>query len=304
MSNIKSETDEYWRSQVETIRDDSIHGSMYLGDAALRVIEDIVTKRLYRNRTELLQLLSKLGNALVRAKPLMAIIFTRTHRIIEFIQSIPKEEKKIEKIIELTLNEINLIREEAAERQKLITRFGARLILDQHVILTHSASSIVESVFLEAKRLRKRFRVICTESRPRFEGVQLAKKLAKAGIKTLIIPDADITRGVNQAHYVFTGADRITENSFINKTGTGAIGVLTEKFEKPFYIAASTDKILLKRTYPVRFRSTNERELLDKPRENLKVQNYYFEEIPIQYLHKIVCETGIFEKVEFIERFL
>lgn len=304
MSKVKSETDEYWRPLVEEIRNDSVHGSMYLGDEVLKIVEEIIEKRLYRNRTELLQLLSKLGNALVRAKPLMAIIFYRSHRIIEFIQSIPKEEKNIEKIIELTLNEINTIRKESAERQKQITRYGARLILDQHIILTHSASSIVESVFLEAKRLRKRFRVICTESRPRFEGIELAKKLAKAGIKTLVIPDADITRAVNQAHYVFTGADRITENSFINKTGTGAIAVLTEKFDKPFYIAASTDKILLKRIYPLRFHSVNKQEIVEKPEGNLKVQNYYFEEVPIEYLHKVVCEVGIFEQNEFVDRFL
>ncbi len=295
---------EYWRPQVQEIQEDSIHSSAYLADKALNIIEEYIHKRLYRNRTELIQNLSKLGNALVRAQPLMALIYNRAHRIIEFIQEIPREEKDINVIREMVLKEIQQIRTDFIERQKSITRLGARLILDQHTVLTHSASSVVENILLEAKRQRKRFRLICTESRPRYEGVELAKKMARAGIRTRLIPDADITRAVNDAHFVLTGADRVTENTFVNKTGTGALAVLAKELNKPFYIAVDTDKILLKRVYPTRFRSVHEQEILAEEVPNLTVQNYYFEEVSLSYLHKIISETGIYEVEEFIERFL
>jgi translation initiation factor 2B subunit (eIF-2B alpha/beta/delta family) len=295
---------EYWRPQVQEIQEDSIHSSAYLADKALDIIEEYIHKQLYRNRTELIQNLSKLGNALVRAQPLMALIYNRAHRIIEFIQEIPREEKDINVIREMVLKEIQQIRTDFIERQKSITRLGARLILDQHTVLTHSASSVVENILLEAKRQRKRFRLICTESRPRYEGVELAKKMARAGIRTRLIPDADMTRAVNDAHFVLTGADRVTENTFVNKTGTGAIAVLAKELNKPFYIAVDTDKILLKRVYPTRFRSVHEQEILAEEVPNLTVQNYYFEEVSLSYLHKIISETGIYEVEEFIERFL
>ena len=65
-----------------------------------------------------------------------------------------------------------------------------------------------------------------------------------------------------------------------------------------------TDKILLKRTYPTRFRSVHEQEILEEQIPNLTVSNIYFEEIELSYLHKIISETGIYEVEEFVERFL
>ncbi len=302
--SIDEKKQEYWRPQVDEIENDSLHGSQYLAEETLKVIEDFIQRQEYRNRTELIQSLSKLGNALVRAKPLMALIYSRAHRILDYIQTLPKEERDIVSIKDNVLEEIKKIRTESAEKQKIITRLGARLILDQHVVLVHSASSIVEAILREARRLKKRFRLICTESRPMFEGTQLAKRMAKAGIKTTLIPDSDITRAVQNAHFVLTGADRITENTFINKTGTGAIAIIADQLNKPFYIAADSDKILLKRTYPVRFRSVNHDQLCKGSINNITIQNNYFEEIPTRLLHKIICEVGIFERDEFFERFL
>lgn len=301
---MSNDENEYWRSQVEEIRSDYEHGSNYVAEEALKIIEEYIKKNQYHNRTGLLQSLSKLGNALVRVKPLMALVYSNAHRIIEFIQSIPKEERDIERIRNLTLEETSKIRQESLENFKKIQRLGTKLILDQHIILTHSASSNVEAILSEAKRLKRRFKLICTESRPRLEGVQLAKRMAKAGIKTKLIPDSDISRAIDEAHFVLTGADRITENTFINKTGTLALGILAKEYNKPFYIAADTTKILLKRTYPVRFRSVNEEEITKSTMDRLTIQNIYFEEIPLEYVHKIITAKSIFERTEFVERFL
>jgi translation initiation factor 2B subunit (eIF-2B alpha/beta/delta family) len=295
---------EYWRPEVEKIDEDADHGSLHLADKALSIVQEFVERQLYRNRTELLQSLAKLTNALVRAKSLMALIHYRTHRLLDFIQSIEKEERDINKIKQLTLDEIKAIHKETQDKYKVMTRLGARLIMDQHIVLTHSSGSIIESILLEAHRHKKKFRLICTESRPRFEGAELARRMAKAGIKTKLIPDADITRALHDANFAITGIDRITENSIINKTGTAAIAIISNELNKPFYVVGETTKILLKRTYPARFSSTHETEIQTKSAKNLTVQNIYFEEIPLSYVKKIVCEEGIFETEDFMERFL
>ena len=307
MSNnppASQESMEYWREDVAKIRDDSVHGSIYLSYQALDIVEEFVKRQMYRNRTELIQALSKLSNALVRAKPLMALIFNRTRAVLQFIQNIPREEKDIDVIKKETLEEIERIRNKAAENVKEITRWGGRLILDHHIILTHSASSVVESILLLAKQQKRRFRVICTESRPLNEGTQMAIRLAKAGIKVRLIPDADIARAVNDSHFVLTGTDRFTETTFINKTGTHAIATLAKEMNKPLYIAGESDKVLLKRTYPVRFTPNDPRELVDKKVTNLQVDNIYFEETPIEYADKVILEDGVFELKEFIDRYL
>ncbi len=295
---------EYWRTEVDGIRADLTHGSMYLAEEALNIIERFIEKQLYNNRTELFQSFSKLVNALVRAKPLMALIFTHSHRILKFIEAIPKDERNIRKVKKLVLQEILTIRQEAATREKAIVKLGSRMILEQHTILTHSSSRIVEAVIMEAKRLKKHFRVICTESRPLLEGSEMAVRLAKAGIKTRLIPDADLTRIMPEVNFILTGVDRITETSYINKTGTFNAAIIAREKDTPFYMAADTAKILPKRVYPAKFTSTSEKDIWTRKHANLTVENFIFEEIPLTYVNKIVCETGIFETEEFIKRYL
>ena len=295
---------EYWWNEIEEIKADNSHGSVYLSNQAVNIVEEFIARNSYRNRTELLQSLSKLNNALVRAKPLMALIYNRTRNVLEFIHDMPKEEKDIQTIRSAALKSIKDQRSSAEKNLKAITRFGARLIMEHHVVLVHSASKIVESILLEARRLRKRFKVICTESRPLNEGSQMAYRLSKAGIKTKLITDADITRAINEANFVLTGTDRITETAFINKTGTHTLAILADKVNKPLYVAGETDKILLKRTYPVRFSQQNFQEVYDEKNSNLTVSNIYFEEIPLSFVDKMIIEDGIFELKEFIDRYL
>ena len=226
----------------------------------------------------------------------MALIYNRTLEVVNFIQNIPKEQKNIEIIKKATLEEIQRIRKRAEQSTKNVVKLGGRLILEHNTLLTHSASSIVESVLLEARKQKKRFKVICTESRPLFEGAAMAKRLAKAGVKVTLIPDADIARAIEESHFVLLGTDRFTETHFINKTGSFAIGCLAKYMNKPLYIAGESDKVLLKRNYPVRF-------LPEAPEEVLK-EKIYFEEAPIEFVDKIVLEDGIFERKEFIDRYL
>lgn len=295
---------EYWRSEVAQIKEDNIHGSVYLANQALNIVEEFINRELYNNRTELLQSLSKLSNALVRAKPLMALIFNRTRRVIDFIQDIPKEEKDIQGIKLAALDKIKQLRKEAEQKVDKITLLGARMIMDQHSILVHSYSKIVYSILEKAGEMKKRFRVICTESRPINEGSKMALQLSKAGVKTSLIPDADVARAVDEANFIMTGTDRFTETSFISKTGTHTLAILAQAMNKPLYIAGETDKILLKRTYPVRFSQSKATEILKEKHANLSVRNTYFEETPLSHVSKIIIEDGIFELKEFIDRYL
>ncbi|MCB0268872.1 MAG: hypothetical protein KDH95_11980 [Calditrichaeota bacterium] len=295
---------EYWRDDVAKIRDDSTHGSIFLANIALDVVEEFVQKQLYRNRTELIQALSKLRNALVRAKPLMALIYNRTFHVLKFIQDIPKEQKDIDIIKQSTLDEIARIRAQGVKNAASVAKFGCRLILEHHTVLTHSSSSVVESILMAARKQKKRFRVICTESRPLNEGAAMAKRLAKAGVKVKLIADADIARAVEESNFVLTGTDRFTETHFVNKTGTFAIGCLAKYMNKPMYIAGESDKVLLKRTYPVRFLPDEPKELFSDKVTNLQVDNFYFEESPLSFADKIVLEDGIIELKEFIDRYL
>ena len=124
MSNNELEDKEYWRSQVAELKSDYNHGSLFLASESLKIIEEFIAKQLYRNRTELIQALSKLSNALVRAKPYMALIYNHSHEIIDFIQDIRKEERNIVKIKNLSLEKISQIRQLVDQNFKKIARLG------------------------------------------------------------------------------------------------------------------------------------------------------------------------------------
>ncbi len=92
---LRKEQEEYWREEVEQLKADFTHSSSELGTEVLNIIERFVQKQLYRNRTELFQSYSKLMNAIVRAKPLMALFYTYSHRIFDFIEALPKDDRDI-----------------------------------------------------------------------------------------------------------------------------------------------------------------------------------------------------------------
>ncbi|MFH1294498.1 MAG: hypothetical protein ABIH90_00975, partial [Candidatus Aenigmatarchaeota archaeon] len=61
---------------------------------------------------------------------------------------------------------------------------GAHEIENGDVIMTHCHSHDVMAIFAEAKRMKKDFTVIVTETRPMYQGTKTASELLKMGIKT------------------------------------------------------------------------------------------------------------------------
>ncbi|NJL34076.1 MAG: hypothetical protein HC893_09695, partial [Chloroflexaceae bacterium] len=54
------------------------------------------------------------------------------------------------------------------------------LILDHVIVMTHSRSTTVRAALFHASRAQRRFQVVCSESRPIYEGRTLATELAEA----------------------------------------------------------------------------------------------------------------------------
>ncbi|KAF6002047.1 Eukaryotic translation initiation factor 2B, subunit 4 delta, 67kDa [Cyanidiococcus yangmingshanensis] len=82
------------------------------------------------------------------------------------------------------LNDIDaFIEERIVFALETIFEAGAERIRDGDVVLTYDASYAVESILLRAMRkLKRRFRVIVLDSRPRYRGHALANRLLQHGI--------------------------------------------------------------------------------------------------------------------------
>ena len=78
------------------------------------------------------------------------------------------------------LKDLDSTREQTAE-------IGAKRIKDGSIVFTHCHSSTVTRLLAKAKEDGKNFSVICTETRPAFQGRITAEELVNFGIETTFI---------------------------------------------------------------------------------------------------------------------
>ena len=129
-------------------------------------------------------------------------------------------------------------------------------------------------------------------------------ELSQKGIPCVLTTDAMMGQILNEVNMVISGADRIYESGFVNKTGTMPLAITSKIFQIPFYVAAETDKILKEIDRSLRFYPQNPNEVYTGKNSNLTISNYYFEEIPFDYVTKIICEDGVFDTGEFSSWYL
>jgi ribose 1,5-bisphosphate isomerase len=177
-----------------------------------------------------------------------------------------------------------------------IAEIGSKRIRDGMVVFTHCHSSTVTNILRKAKEDGKTFEVICTETRPVFQGRITAKELLSFGIKTTFIVDSAARSFIRNADIVIVGADAITsEGNIINKIGTGTIALVAHEARKPFYVVAE----LLKfdpATVCGEYEKIEERspdEVWKDAPEKLEIHNPAFDVTRRNFIHGIICEEGI-----------
>lgn len=169
--------------------------------------------------------------------------------------------------------------------KEIAQKLAANEDLNDKKILLHSQSGTVQQVLIQLKKQHQHnFDIFQTESRPNFEGRYQAEVLNKYFPVTLF-PDADMARMVDKCDYIILGADVLTNNFFINKTGSYLLWLCAQHFKKKLLIITDSRKVVkeneeifkekVKQEYP-------QDEIWNKKSENIKILNRYFEMIPIK----------------------
>jgi ribose 1,5-bisphosphate isomerase len=182
------------------------------------------------------------------------------------------------------------------DSKQKIAEIGARRIRNNSVILTHCHSSTVTYLLQRAKQEGKTFEVICTETRPVFQGRMTAKEMLKLGLKTTFIIDSAVRFFMNQVDLAIVGADAITsEGNVINKIGTSTVALVAHESRTPFYVVSELLKFDPATMYgdyeKIEERSPDEI-WKDAPR-NLLIRNPAFDVTRRDFIHGIICEEGI-----------
>ena len=187
---------------------------------------------------------------------------------------------------------------ELRQVQKASALRAARLVTDGDTVATYSSSSTVLAALLACRRAGRRIRVLCSESRPRREGCQLAERLAEADVPVELFTDAGLFSALASADtapdLVLAGCDAILPRCFVNKAGTGALLAAARRSGVPFYVVADSFKFLSKGLAPwFRIRQQSPAEIWRAPRKNITLRNFYFEKVPLRGCSAVITETGL-----------
>jgi translation initiation factor 2B subunit (eIF-2B alpha/beta/delta family) len=164
------------------------------------------------------------------------------------------------------------------------------------LLLTHSSSSTVVAALLRAKDAGKRFGVVCTESRPQYEGVALARKLAAAGIEVEVIADATAAVFIHGFYTLLIGADAITSEGVVNKVGTLGMALAAKQLGLPVYCLAGTEKFLPQgATFEIEEKDPTEIAPLEPLMRGF---NVYFDQTPLELITRFFTEEGTLTAAE------
>jgi len=289
---------------TEQIKSDKKSGSHKLSLLTLKALKEFIESSTVKDKMKLADDLNQVVKDLIKPKKNIVLMQKKASTVVYYLKRLTKTNKGISEIKKQVCEKIDEIIKDSENKHEKIGELGSRLIFDSCKILTISSSSLIKMIFLSALKSNREFEVYCLESRPMLEGQEFAVSLAKAGIETHIITDAMMGKILPEVNMVFSGADRLYESGLVNKVGTLPLAISAQKLNIPFYVACETDKILKEIDRTIRFYQEDPKEIFDKKVKRVSIHNYYFEEIPYDYVTKLICEEGIFEMHEFVKWYL
>lgn len=141
----------------------------------------------------------------------------------------------------------NFIREKITVADQVIANSAAQKIQDGDVIVTYAGSSIVKQTLLTAHKQGKRFRVSVIDSRPLFEGKNLARALAQHGLEVQYTLIHGLSHAIKDATKVFLGAHAMTGNGRLySRVGTALVAMSAKErsggVEVPVIVCCETVK--------------------------------------------------------------
>jgi len=190
-------------------------------------------------------------------------------------------------------------------RSRLTGNFGADLLKDRDVILTHCfPGSGLLHMLIRAMEQGKAIEVVACETRPYLQGARLtAWAVSELGVPVTLISDnmASYCMNSGMINKVFTAADRIaTDGTVANKIGTLQLAIAAGYCGIPFYVlgyGGPDKKTAGAGDIPIEIRDPEE--VLCFKGERItgeKVKGFYpaFDITPARLVKGIVTDRGIF----------
>ena len=200
----------------------------------------------------------------------------------------------------------NFISERITVADQVIATSAAEKIQDGDVILTFAKSSIVQKTLIQAYQNGKQFRVIVVDSRPLFEGKNIARALADLGLEVQYSLTHAIGHAMKDATKVFLGAHAMMSNGRLySRVGTAIVAMMAKESDVPVIVCCEsvkfTDKVALDSIVSNEVAPPDELVIQggtstalkgwrDSP--NLQLLNLMYDVTPAEYINMVVTEYG------------
>lgn len=278
------------------IRNMEIRGALDIAIASAKTLSGVVNSGA-NNTDRLIAKLNSSGKKLKSARPTAVSLPNSVDYILHLANKninlgVDEFRKKLSAEIKKFIEE----QDNAIER---IAEIGSRLIEDGDTILTHCESDTVIAVLKQVWDDGKKVEVICTETRPRYQGYITVRELSRYGIPTTLIIDS-------AAHYamrklkvdkVVVGADAISvSGDLINKIGTSQIALSAKELDIDFIVAAESIKFSPESITGsvIEIEERNPREIIGSRKfKDVRILNPAFDVTDSKYIDMIVTEYGI-----------
>ena len=294
---------------AQAIKNMIVRGAPAIGVAAAYGLALGAANSRAENRDEFLREISEISEILRQTRPTAVNLAWALKRIAGVAESV---RGNLDDIRDAMLSEAHRMAIEDEERNRRIGAYGAELVQDGDVILTHcnagalatvdygTALGVIRAAYQDGKRIR----VLVDETRPFLQGARLtAWELQQAGIPATLITDnmAGHFMYRGKVDMVVVGADRISANGDVaNKIGTYSVAVLAKENGIPFYVAAPTSTIDLSvrsgQEIPIEERREEEVLYINGRRiapEGFGAAHPAFDVTPARYVTAIITENGV-----------
>jgi len=281
-------------SRIRDLAQDNVSGAAELARDGAEVLGLLAKQSEARDLSSFLGELGATGRRVVQAQPSMAPLFNLVNGVLfhlDGVESLEEARQRVEASARGFADELTLRGQEIAEE-------AVNLLFSGGTVLTHSRSSTVFAALLLARGRGLEFEVVCTESRPLYEGRYVAEALSEAGVHTTLVTDASVSHVVPRANLVMVGADTVSGEGLVNKMGTCGVALAARAHGVPFYALCGTEK-LLPGGYPYfEIEARDPEEVWPGSPPAVEVLNYYFEVTPLEYVSGLITEQGELTQAE------
>jgi len=285
---------------AEDIRSMRIRGAGLIARSAVEALQIVAQNSKAKDAESFFNELTEAARILLQTRPTAVSLPNGIRYVMHRLNVARGRTDSFEKIRAATIAAATEFIESAKTAVQRIGEIGARRIVDGDVLLTHCNSAAAIEVMKTAWKEGRRFEVLATETRPRFQGHITARELSKAGIPVTLILDDAVRYFMQDVDKVIVGADAVTANgALVNKIGTSMVALAAHEARVRVFVAAETYKFspetMLGELVEIEERSSAEVISEEQQRKigSIKVLNPSFDVTPPEYIDLIITERGI-----------